>query len=452
MDLIFKGNERVLHTVNNGDPLVESLAIPSEACSLIGTDIKLGEEVGRGNFGKVYVIQVPGKGEKKYVVKKGTVRVFEAFMPLKSLTKRGLSKEMVMAFNPHANPDENIRQKLIGPTFANSCIVPKGQAKVYERIPHSVKTVDVQINGPAYICKNNTYSEFFIGAMVGEAYRKGECANFFDVYSMFTCKSKKKNTYHQYIVMDKIDGEWGNNASCQRADTYIKHVPDNHIHDVQRGVFIQLMFAIAFYQHRYQLSHNDLHSKNIFIEYVTDKNEFNGEKYIDAEWYHYHLTGKGNQQARDVYIPAIPVILKIGDFGLSVKHSEPVVGDKMVFTTGYDQDDGHGPWIPNVFMPSYDSLYSANAYNLAIHKDVKKDKRDTLLDSMLSYLAGVQSRDEWYGDNASSPIDPDNHRPWLDYLEKNKLPTAEDLLRSDLVQEHYGYLPGSGNIITLGVL
>lgn len=447
LDIIFNGNEKVLRTVNNGDPLVSSLAIPSEeACSLFGKEIKLGEMIGQGSFGKAFLIDVPGKGKRKYVVKRGDVEVISLILNKSGVMKKNIPEEMWRAFNPGFNMSDFDKKSLlvnVPEDFGRSCLT--NAPRKFERIPEGTKFLgmlkdkETVVPAGSYLCETNTYSEYFIGAMVGEAYRKGECINFFDVYSMFTCPADSPKKYYQYIVMDKIDGEFEKGASCSKASTYLKHVPDDHIFDVQRGVFIQTMFAIAFYQSKYQLSHNDLHTNNLFVEYVTDETQFNDEFLIEAEWYHYHLSeAKGD--VRDVYFPAIPVVAKIGDFGLSVKYSEPIVGDITVFRTGYDQYDGDGPWIPNVYIPSYDAIYFANYYNNLIQGDPEDKKKDTFLGNCLEYLMkGDVNIINWH-----------NFRPYLNKIEG--FPTAEDLLRSDVVQKQFGQKPKSGKIVTLGVL
>ena len=98
---------------------------------------------------------------------------------------------------------------------------------------------------------------------------------------------------------------------------------------------------------------------NVFIEYINENNVvFDNQELKNANYFHYSIRGY------NIYIPATDVLVKIGDFGLSVKYSYPVIGDKEVFESGYDQQDGDGPWIPNIFIPSYDSLYfTANYIN-----------------------------------------------------------------------------------------
>ena len=471
LSVIFDGYKDVIETIDLGDPFVVGLAKPSEVCNLIGNEIKLGPMVGKGKFGSVYIITVPGKGKKQYVVKKGDILLdveYTSLSYINQLPKE--TSELIKAFNPSLqdlDADSSLQERYIYmPVFANRCLTSTEQKFLsisgYHRVPKG-----------SYLCETNTFSEFAIGASIGEAYRSGECINFFNVYSLFTCRENGVlDMATQYIFMDKIDGEFKDGANCIKVDAYIGNVPRHLIHAVERGIFIQLMFAIAFYQDRWKISHNDLHTGNVFVEYVTDETEFNGEKLIEADWYHYHITsqGKGTKARRekatgnwsflgvdsesekrdaacDVYFPAIPVITKIGDYGLSVKYTTPIVGDREVFESGYNQYDGDGPWIPNQFIPQYDSSYTGAAYTSFI--DSISTVKDHLLQDMVKFLLGGRRPDQWFN-KTEGILKKGNSRPVLEKL--HTLPTALDLLRSDVVQKQFGKKPNSGKIVTLGVL
>ena len=68
--VIFEGNEELLNIISTHDEISKILGVPNEKCPLIDTEIKLTKEIGRGNFGTVFLITFPGLGAKKYVVKK----------------------------------------------------------------------------------------------------------------------------------------------------------------------------------------------------------------------------------------------------------------------------------------------------------------------------------------------------------------------------------------------
>jgi len=448
---LFNRNVKTLYNVDSGNSLVEELAVPDgEVCALFQNEVKIIEQIGRGAFGKIYSVEIPGKGEKKYVVKIVDANITYKVSNWNTLESLGFPRSLLHAYNPNAMLYYEYDQELFIPEFARECLIPIEMERKFPPIPNNVKDVQpIVIRGPAHLCQNRIYSEFYIGAIVGQAYQDGKCINFFDVHSMFTCSVLENNqkSYKQFILMDKIDGAWGDGANCCKAGDYVCNLSGDYNREIQRGVFLQLMFAIAFYQDRYQISHNDLHSDNLFVEYVNDQTSFNDQRLIEADWYHYHLSEKKNEKenllACDVYFPAIPVIAKIGDFGLSVKYSEPIVGDQTVFETGYDQNDGDGPWIPNQYYPTYDSIYAAASYIFKLNEECSV--YDDELDQMLCFLGNIMNIFQY-----SSILRPNSGRPILRYLPY--FHTAEQLLRSPFVQSIYGQKPSIGTIVTLGIL
>lgn len=442
IDFIFEGGAETLKIISRGDPLVASLAIPSASCPLIGSTIKLGKAVGKGQFGEVFVIEVPGKGTKQYVVKAGDVELRDAPAFDYDIIVKNIGVDVFNAFNPDFTTSST---RIVYPEFGNMCI---SESVTRYTNQTTGKKDDVVVPVGSYLCETNVYSEFFIGAMVGEAYRKNECIHFFDVYSMVTCPTSKNDTYKQYIFMDKIDDELNGIITCIRADKYIESYPDNP-YEVFDSLYIQMMFAIAFYQEKYQLSHNDLHMGNLFVEFVRDTTEFNGQKLIDTEWYHYRF----EEEDIDLYIPATPVLAKIGDYGLSVKYSHPIVGDEAVFYSGYDQLDGIGPWIPNTFTPAYDAMYATFKYMYATntyqdHLFVPRcfDYLSAGEGDYHKLIAPVRKTGTKVSTNM---INLSNHRPKLKLIDRCK--TAKELLLSPLLSK-YGHKPTVGRIVTIGVL
>jgi len=253
--------------------------------------------------------------------------------------------------------------------------------------------------------------------------------------------------------MDKIDGELRKNKKCVIKKNK-KCLPLSHLglpkagdFNLINGLYIQLIFAIAMYQDKLKLSHNDLHASNMFIEFVTKKTIYNNQTLHDADWYHYHCKGY------DLYFPAIPIIMKIGDYGLSVKYSEPIVGDKSVFEDGLDQNDGNGPWIPNTFMPSYDCLFATVAYATMIDPLISQGNIGNFLTRCIRFMCP---------DTGSHPIVTMQLLDQLEYIELEKgirpvfknlknVRTSLDLLKGPILVE-CGEKPRAGKIVTIGKL
>ena len=150
-----------------------------------------------------------------------------------------------------------------------------------------------------------------------------------------------------YILMQKIDGEL---AKFFNAFKFGANFDKKSLH----AFYIQLLHSIAMMQERYKMNHGDLHSRNIFIEVVSDKKAmFNGQNLNKADYYHYHAYGN------DFYFEAVPFIVKIGDFGLSRQFTS----DRIVMSNWVNDEASQPGGDPlgffiNWFSTSYDVLYS----------------------------------------------------------------------------------------------
>lgn len=450
--IIFEGREEVLNTINSGGSIVELLGLPVEKkCALIGAEIKLVKKIGQGVQGEVFLIDFPGKGEKMYVVKKSdlTLSVITGFKDtvIEELDEEDLTWEDIENWQPSEYKNEWGQ----GSGIVSVIIPPKmcrlDKPKKFRSIPPG-KNMFMNIPKGSYLCDDESFSEFCIAVYTGTLYRDNICINFFNTYSMFTCLDSKTNDfaeYKQYIFMDKIDGELENYVSCIALDKYIKYGEySEDSEDIMNGIYIQTLFAIATYQAKFKISHNDLHTGNVFVEFVTEKTEFNGKKLMPAEYYHYEINGKS------IYFPAIPVIVKIGDYGKSVKYSEPIIGDKMVFDTGYEQHDGTGPWIPNIYFAQYDSLYFTISYIISCGSVVSK--LGSLIPECVKYMCKGDFNQGWpnvYGYLfGQGYIRRGNSRPDLDRLDEVK--SSADVLEN-FIQPIYSKKP-KGKIVTLGVI
>lgn len=448
--IIFEGREEVLDTIDSGGSIVELLGLPVEdKCALIGAEIKLVKKLGKGAQGEAFLIDFPGKGEKLYVVKKSdlTLSVITGFKDtvIEELDDEDLTWEDIEYWQPPGYKNEWGK----GSGIVSVIIPPKlcrlNKPKKFLSIPSGDVHKYITIPTGSYLCEDESFSEFCIAVYTGTLYRDNTCINFFNTYSMFTCLDRKTNDfaeYKQYIFMDKIDGELDKYVSCLALAKYIKQ--GKHNEDMMNGIYIQTLFAIAAYQAKFKISHNDLHTKNVFVEFVTEKTEFKGKKLIEADYYHYEINGKS------IYFPAIPVIVKIGDYGKSVKYTEPIIGDKMVFDTGYEQFDGTGPWIPNIFVPQYDSLYFTTSYIIECGNTI--NKLGSLIPACVRYMCEGDYTQGWPNVYAylfgQGYIRSRNSRPDLGRLGEVK--SSIDVLEN-FIQPIYSKKP-EGKIVTLGVI
>lgn len=432
VSLIFEGGTEILKVVGRGDPMVASLAIPTSECPLIGSTVKFGKQLGKGKYGEVFEIDIPGKGSKKYVVKVGKVVAFEETIKKPSDFDKYIKKcglDVIVAFNPGLSmvAAEAVGKTYIIPEFGIECL-----ATVRKRFVNNMTGGESVLVPPgSYLCSTSAYSEFFIGAMVGESYRSDQCINFFDVYSLFTCPSQNASPdatppgdtiYNQYIFMDRIHDEYRNLLG----ENFLNHTKK----EINDNIYVQLIFAIAFYQEKYQLSHNDLHPGNLFAEIIRGTTMFRGQLLYQARWFHYKIG------ERDLYLPAIPLIVKIGDFGLAVKFSTPIVGNKEVFQSGFAKKGGR-PLVPNTYMPQYDAIYATNTFASNLGEE------DGFIPDSIDFLVNNKPLD--------TILRPRNARPILENI--SDCGTAKDLLMSDLFFDKYGTKPNERAVIaTLGVM
>ena len=441
--VIFQGIEETLSIVDTGGDLVRYLTRKNPICPLIGSRIKLLKKLGEGVAGAAFLISIEGLGEKEYVVKKSqtfaeTRKWMHVPHALKDVAKI-VSKqvlvpaETVIALNG-GDPEHLITRgdPLFIPSYAEICLLSEDL---------TVKRFDTgeYITTPpgSYVCEENAYSEYVNSLLAGQLYQQGKSMNFFSVFEFATCPDHGDDPeeVYQYTFMEKID------------DTLrgiLNDVLSEEHHSVAAGILVQTLHAIATYQHNYKLSHNDLHDDNVFIEYVTEKTEFGGEKLIDADYYHYRIDDV------DIYIPASKYIVKIGDWGLSVKWSAPIVGDRTSMIGGYDQDDGGGPWVPNWYSANYDSTFITSrmwlmadrsgfshpflkrawATCINLHPDISDDDLMEVTERTLQR----------------------NTRVKLDLLHNFTHADAANLLTNSGLMGSYLTRPSSGKIVTLGVI
>lgn len=432
----FHGRDEVLNIVNSGGELVSFLSSQTGECPLIGSDIELLGKLGEGSYGAAFSVRLKGMGAKEYVAKRMNIdSELEKFnmdrpRPLREVAEVIEKITMVSAGSIIAanggdpdriyTPDENGNFSLYKPYYASIC-----KTNSTMKIPRSDGSgVDVTIPKGSYLCENNQYSEYINGVLCGDLYRNGTSANFIDVFDFMTCPEGDVNGTekegHQYIFMEKIDSSYDNWGKCISS-----HESSFTMIEV---FYIQILHAIATYQKTYQLQHNDLHTGNVFIERITPETVFKGQNLNDAEWFHYTV-GKV-----DLYLPCIPILAKIGDFGLAVKYSHPIVGDKESAMEGYDQDDGDGPWIPNWYTESYDMLTISSR----IYEDNPNNR------FIIDIMKWILGSDDIMSNFLSTG------RPKLSILSGLKNASPLKVLTNKKLMGKYMTKPTSGKIVTLG--
>ena len=451
--ITFEDNEEILQAIDNRESIVKILGYPSEKCSLLGSKIKMGNFIDKGAYGEVYEISFPGMGKRNYVVKTGVIKLpyvqvtvndIKEFLKHSNLKWQDIkSLQITNTINAFENNEDSKLVYLIAPP--RKCLASKENS--FQKIPGNYGDM-LTIPNSSYMCEVNTYSEYALGVYMGKLYREGKCINFFDVHSMFTCHSPhlpESDHFTQYIIMDKIDGSLDRCDKCIDTETEDYDDPFTIIN----SIYIQTIAAIACYQSEYKLSHNDLHTGNLFIEYIKKDTQFNGQSLYGATYFHYSVGDK------DIYFPAGDILVKIGDFGLSVKYSEPIVGDLKVFQDGYT-DDLTGPKIPNIYKPSYDSLYFSTAFAILLSKNAggNSEKIGDLVRNCIEFMCSFEYIDGPYAIihrmmGKKFVRKGPSKRPILENLDDVK--SAIDILLGPIF-DRYSVKPIGSKIVTLGII
>jgi len=304
-----------------------------------------------------------------------------------------------------------------------------------------------------YICPDEQYSEYVIGIIVSELVKNNRCPFFVDILDFATCYSPK---FAQYIFMERVDGS-------------LRKLIDNGTIDLTddltaRSIFTQLLLSIATYQSLYQVSHNDLHPDNIFIEIIKDNTIFNGKKLKDADYFSYNFRGK------TFYFKNVGYLIKIGDWGFASKFSDPIILNKNLQSvdeqgrlSGFRNKRGM-LIIPNAYIPQYDITFAITslAYEVGIRKsnffvrELLYDIFNIKVFESENIRRELDSIDRDFKIVRENYIDLTKNRPYIFEGKNNpnktlyRFRTAEDILVNNEKYINLILNKPNGNIINIG--
>ena len=345
----FHGKKEALKIVDTHGELSEYLSNQSIECPLMGSEIKIGKILGKGKFGAAFIVTIPEYGLKEYAVKRidkdNSTIESKISGPLKKVAKK-LSKEYavsdtsIIALNEGRYQDDYIQKgdELYFPYYSKMCLTKEN----YVEDPCVEEGEKTLIPARSYICSDETYPEFVISSLCGNLFKNNVSANFFDIFGFATCPNK--NMVSQYIFMEKID---------MTLLELLENEKDNFEPWTIAVLMIQVIHAIGVYQKNYKIQHTDLAAKNIFIESIKPTTKFCGKNVQTAKYFNYVIKDESGDKSKDVslYLPYIPWIVKIGDYGMAVKYSYPIVSSEDSIKGMADGD------IPNWYTENYDILY-----------------------------------------------------------------------------------------------
>ena len=222
----------------------------------------------------------------------------------------------------------------------------------------------VKIHPEAHMSTNPFVTEYIMSLFFSDFYTLKKSIHFVPVEdnSFSTCltAAEQKETSLQtpppinikdLFVMKRVEGH-----SLYNIEDSWRPLPPNT--EYQNACLIQVLHSIAMYQQE-KISHNDLHGGNIMIEQMLPGTRWNNQQLINYDYFQYTI-----KNGEDLYIPFVPFVSKIIDFGLSCKYSKPQVFNKLImkglFSSATDLKGGDGQHRtlipPNWFFPAYDVL------------------------------------------------------------------------------------------------
>lgn len=315
--------EELLRIYDSGESIVKFLTGDTKynkvVCSgILGKHIKINEELGRGVYGAVYSISLPGTNNRQYVLKQ---------------TLNTPNSETM-----------------------SHCLVTK--TEIYQ---NNSTDEQISVKPGNYVCNNEMYSEYMIGVLAAQLFKNGLVdtrgnnyynINFIDVLNFTTCY---KPSAVQYIFMERITTDLDSLMMDKYMRGSVTRPPAESVKCIMTSIIYQLIIAILFYQDIYKISHNDLHGGNIFLEKITDNTMYAGKHIKGYTHLSYEIKGK------TIYVPLSEYIVKIGDWGQACKYSPRQVLNYMVMDERFYTVKPNGEiryTTPNWFSKQYDFVYS----------------------------------------------------------------------------------------------
>ena len=266
------------------------------------------------------------------------------------------------------------------PFFAEECYQPKGGAFWVSYTPKDSLIKDkfyqcfndpirgkadnvIFFSSPIYICKNAFYTEYALSLIFSDFYTSGKSIHLVPVErnSFFTCltfltplkrrkvqENKKKPpniSINEFFSMDHVKGH--------SLDKCLNKCPIPNHTEYQNACLIQVLHSIAVFQ-KHSISHNDLHWGNIMIEQILYSTRWKSKELINYDYFQYKIG-----DISSLYVPFVPFLIKIIDFGLSCKYGFPeVILNELIMNNkvGEPSDNPKSLIPPNWYFPAYDIL------------------------------------------------------------------------------------------------
>jgi len=356
--LNFDDRDESLSIINHGGEMMDYFLGSKvlKRCPFIEANVKVrSEKMGEGSYGKVYSVLSPD-ASRVYAVKKTKNLIFkikehvwdDAPMKLKDIAalltfSEELDVDWKLFYMLNGNdPERSVRKgeyyysaiyrdnkkeitrcKLKKPYEINIYYYINHLPGEYDHLPYKSRPRQNKVYtnkryifpAGSYMCKNDTYPEYVISVLCATLVNQYKCANFLDVFGFSMCSQKSK------VITPKLFDY----TFMERIDYPIVDLTKNKVMITESlidSLYIQTVFAICAMQRTYGIQHNDLHLGNVFLINLRTTGwpvNYNGKDLRYAEYFEYEIDGN------KIYVKNEGYLVKIGDFGLAAKYSEPII-------------------------------------------------------------------------------------------------------------------------------
>ena len=392
------------------------------------------EYIGRGGNAEVYRFPkaLIGPSDNRNVSTSYAVKVLERKRRVDTLRKnenlRGyaflnrIKLSRLRALNPKLNPDIS----LPFPVEINVGYI-YGPCYLEEPRVYQIEKPSMIVTVPAgsIVC-DDTYPEALIAILSAELYATGKCFHFVDTLDFISCSEDD----HQYLLMEEIDSNVANEKT---------YTPE---------ILIQTAVAIAAFNQEYALVHGDMISSNIFLVRNDGKISWNGRILQPTDVLEYRIGETTLYLHSDVH-DGLNWLVKVGDYGLSVKYNVPIIGAEDTLKGYYVDDTG------TIMLPvNYSGVYDFGIVLYNFFRD-RSDKIDPWFTRVMAWFLGLPMDSPLERVQEEIPIyfNPKSYRMRVDRIDdtifENK--TAYDFLTHPTLMESYRKRP-PGTTVTMAVL
>lgn len=432
-------NQSGTHSID----LAQYLGTRDYMCPMIGKEIQIIRQLGKGVQGTAFEIKFADEPAKSYVIKKMTQTARLASNV--DIKLQELDPVLVSVLNTGIQDADS---ELLSP-YVYKCKIDK--AYTYDS---NVSNKDVTLPKGVLMCAINNdqgvaqYGEYLINAITGSLKQKGQCIHMSECFEFGLCM-EKMGYYKNLVIynfLELIDGITLKDAINPKFGppkiVFLRKSPGELLEI--RHILVQILFSIQTYQ-ELNISHNDLHSENVMITKPKQGDMWNGKRLDTAKYYSYifkwrdnskEVSRKDNSEEVQIYIPVTSDrwIVKIIDWGYACKYPRTPEDSNGVILNQKVIDDVYEV-IPNEFVPMYDVLRILDGfrgddfvdkmlmYMLKIDEDEYEDKIDEFYDEYPDFMR----LDEPYRKNVVARLFMDSDL-FEDYRKKPTDATDEEIV------------------------